>query len=426
MTSFRGKAILANRDIIDDIWVPKQMANSYDPDINPQGIINLCVAENKLCEDIICAKINECMPKQTDADWLYYASHPYGTISFRQAVCGVINEFFKPRTPVTAEQVVTVAGAVTVMSTLCMSIADPGDYMLCLAPYYYRIRQDMFDEAGVKFYDVPMIQKSHFEDSGSYGASQIEKYYLKAVSEGFTVRGLVIINPDNPSGKIYSSEEITDILRVCEKYGLHAIVDEIYALTRYGDEPFTSILSIPNLPNIDRTHFMWGLSKDFCMNGYRCGVMVTYNEDILNCVKAVSCFHTTPVQTQDLLTSILSDTKWIREIFLPTNRKRLQKSYKTVTKFLDDLNIPHYKGQAGFYVWADFSKFLRSTASDDEFEFFKECAEEGVLVNPGTRFFTSERGCVRLVFTVPYNHLIESLKRIKVVCERRNKEKTTS
>ncbi|KAJ8302488.1 hypothetical protein KUTeg_018884 [Tegillarca granosa] len=334
MTSFRGKAILANRDIIDDIWVPKQMANSYDPDINPQGIINLCVAENKLCEDIICAKINECMPKQTDADWLYYASHPYGTISFRQAVCGVINEFFKPRTPVTAEQ------------------------------------------------------KSHFEDSGSYGASQIEKYYLKAVSEGFTVRGLVIINPDNPSGKIYSSEEITDILRVCEKYGLHAIVDEIYALTRYGYEPFTSILSIPNLPNIDRTHFMWGLSKDFCMNGYRC--------------------------------------EWIREIFLPTNRKRLQKSYKTVTKFLDDLNIPHYKGQAGFYVWADFSKFLRSTASDDEFEFFKECAEEGVLVNPGTRFFTSERGCVRLVFTVPYNHLIESLKRIKVVCERRNKEKTTT
>lgn len=50
-------------------------------------------------------------------------------------------------------------------------------------------------------------------------------------------------------------------MRLLHRYGLHAIVDEIYALTRYGDEPFASILSIPDLPNLERTHFMWGLSK---------------------------------------------------------------------------------------------------------------------------------------------------------------------
>ncbi|KAK3083172.1 hypothetical protein FSP39_015704 [Pinctada imbricata] len=82
-----------------------------------------------------------------------------------------------------------------------------------------------------------------------------------SISQGKIVRGVVISNPDNPTGRVYTKAEIMDVLEMCAKHQLHVVMDEIYALSVFGDVVFESVLSFPDIPDPKRTHFLWSVSK---------------------------------------------------------------------------------------------------------------------------------------------------------------------
>ena len=88
-----------------------------------------------------------------------------------------------------------------------------------------------------------------------------------AMQRGKKIAGLILCNPNNPLGTIYSKELLMDILIFAKEEGLHVILDEVYALSLHEDVPFHSVASLNNLPSPMTTHFLWSCSKDLALAG---------------------------------------------------------------------------------------------------------------------------------------------------------------
>ena len=88
-----------------------------------------------------------------------------------------------------------------------------------------------------------------------------------AMQRGKKISGIILCNPHNPLGTIYSKELIMQILTFAKEEGLHVILDEVYALTLHEDVPFHSVASLNNMPSPMNTHFVWSCSKDLALSG---------------------------------------------------------------------------------------------------------------------------------------------------------------
>uniref|UniRef100_A0A8B9NAG4 Aminotransferase class I/classII large domain-containing protein n=1 Tax=Accipiter nisus TaxID=211598 RepID=A0A8B9NAG4_9AVES len=114
-----------------------------------------------------------------------------------------------------------------------------------------------------------------------------------------------------------------------------------------------------SLPDPERTHFMWGFSKDFGMSGIRVGVLYTRNNEIRKAVNQLAVFHSCPGPVQHVLSQFLRDRDWLDNVFFPTNKKRLKEAQNILVDGLADVGIPVLKSSGGLYVWADFRKVFR-------------------------------------------------------------------
>lgn len=197
------------------------------------------------------------------------------------------------------------------------------------------------------------------------------------------------------------------------RYKLHVIMDEIYMLSVYDDTTFTSILSLDSLPDPNRTHFMWGFSKDFGMCGIRVGVLYTRNHEIRKAVNELAVFHGCPGPVQYVLSQFLRDREWLNNVFFPTNKKRLKEAQNTLVGGLAKLGIPVLKSSGGLYVWADFRKFLKSQTFEAEMDLWWKLLDGKLLISPGKAFCCYEPGWFRLVFSDSMDKICLCIKRLQ-------------
>jgi xeroderma pigmentosum group C-complementing protein len=110
-----------------------------------------------------------------------------------------------------------------------------------------------------------------FDDVDQFSVDCVEKYetaLVEAQEAGIKIRALLICNPHNPLGICYPKETLEALYRFCEKYNLHLVSDEIYALSVFEVEglkrtPFTSVLALDSrdLVRTDQIHVLYGMSK---------------------------------------------------------------------------------------------------------------------------------------------------------------------
>nr|KAG5711240.1 hypothetical protein BaRGS_004884 [Batillaria attramentaria] len=332
----------------------------YHPDKNPKGYIDLGLAENRLCEDL------------------------------------------------TTEKLIVASGTTAILDTLAFSLAEPGEYIMVPAPYYYRIKNDFEDRAGVQVLEVPLSSKAGFELT----VKSFEIVFTLARRQGKRVRGLLIINPNNPLGDVYTEQFLIELLHFACKHGLHVISDEIYAQSVFDkDTKFHSILSLP-LPDPQRVHFLWG---DLGLSGYRCGVLYTCNTHVLNFAEAVGIFHQTPPLIQRRLEHILTDTHWLDHEYFPALHKRLANLYKAACARLASLGVDVHPGKAGIFIWADFSPFLAEMTFAAEHQLFLRFLEARVYTLPGKASYSPSPGWFRIIFASNQNMVMEGLRRIETV-----------
>lgn len=184
-------------------------------------------------------------------------------------------------------------------------------------------------------------------------------------------------------------------------------------LSVYDDTTFTSVLSLDCLPDPERTHFMWGFSKDFGMCGIRVGVLYTRSHEIRKAVNQLAVFHGCPGPVQYVLSQFLSDRDWLDNVYFPTNKRRLKEARSILVDGLAEIGIPVLKSSGGLYVWADFRKFLKSQTFEAEMELWWKFLDEKLLISPGKAFCCYEPGWFRMVFSDTVDKIYLGIQRLE-------------
>ena len=256
--------------------------------------------------------------------------------------------------------------------------------------------------------------------------AKYETALIEAEKTGIRIRALVLCNPHNPLGQSYPEETIIGLLKLSNKYKIHLLADEIYALSIYDNKasapnpvPFQSVLSLDVEKYVDPKYvqFIYGLSKDTAASGLRLGVLYTQNAELLQAVAALSSFQWSGSPSERAGIRILEDEKWL-DGFFRRSRARLTSSYQLATKILESEGIKYRKGSnAGFFLWVDLRPYLNATNTTIEAGWKAEADLAGkfsannVSINAGRDYASPEPGWFRVIFSQEEKTLREGLRR---------------
>jgi len=312
-----------------------------------------------------------------------------GSQRFRERLASFLSRHVLGRS-VGTDRVAVLAGAGSVLEILFHVLADPGDGVLVPTPSYAGFWLDL--ETRDELTIVPVHCPS--DDGFRLTPTRLDAA-LEAADR--PVKALLYTNPDNPRGAVASRDELEAILRWTADRGLHLVCDEVYALSVFGDRPFTSVASLrPSLgPSV---HVVWAFSKDLAASGLRCGVLVSDNDDVLRGVDTLAYWACCSGDTQHLLGSMVSDEAWV-ERYLTEMPRRLGDAYLRATAALDAVGIPYVPAEAGFFLLVDLRRFLEAPTFEAEDALWRRLLDDGkVNLTPGAACRIAEPGFMRLCF----------------------------
>jgi aminotransferase len=276
--------------------------------------------------------------------------------------------------------VTVTCGATEAMMAVMLSVIDPGDEVVLFEPYYENYGPDaILSEAVLRF--VPL----------EGNAFTLDREKLKAAF-GPKTRAVVINTPHNPTGKVFTREEMGWIAELCQEFDVLAITDEIYEHMVYDGEHI-SIASLPGMA--ERTITISGLSKTFAVTGWRLGYVIA-PEPLTNAIRRTHDFLTVgaPAPLQEAAVTALN--------FGPEYYTELVESYRAkralMHEILTEVGLSPVMPQGAYYMMADISRY---GMRDVEFVNFL-VSEIGVAAVPGTSFCSDKELGSRFVrFTFP-------------------------
>lgn len=367
------------------------------------GVINAAVAENCLMDDLISTvmqipTMNKFKPEVTH----YFDLR--GSPPLRKALARFLTRqlLVEPDEALNPDLMTVTNGAGTGMEMLVQVLTEPGYSWMSPTPHCKQLEYNLTIRGGGAA-TVPIPLSSRLDGGATkpfeLTIRKVKIAYKLAMQRGKKIAGIILCNPHNPLGTIYSKELILDILRFANEEGLHVIFDEVYALSMHEDVPFTSVASIQNLPNPMTTHFVWSCSKDLALSGFRCGVVYSWNPYVNKSLSLLSQFTAVPLPIQDKIRCLLTTQEtFLEETFIPFNQIRLQKAKDRMTERLDMLDIPVHQCEAGLFVWCDVSKHLKEKTYAEELDFCEKLLAVGLWVVPGRIMDCVEPGWIRINF----------------------------
>ncbi len=239
---------------------------------------------------------------------------------------------------------------------------------------------------------------------------------LNAIHESITkkTRGIAIVNPHNPTGAVFSSKEVEELMDLARDYKLLIFADEIYDNFLYENADFKSFMSFPDW----RDHVLYcnGFSKTFSMTGWRLGYLVVRREVAKLLVKlAVNTWSCPPSVAQKAgVTALKGDWTPVREMVKLFDRRRLT-LYNELRKVK---GFEVWRGRGAFYLFPRVAKLLGSVGLDVEAFVNKLIDEKYVVTLPGTAFPKDfGRDYIRFSYAVDEEKIVEGVKRIRELVE---------
>ena len=336
--------------------------------------------------------------KETDLDLLKY-EYSQGSIEFRNNVC---NYYKKHSIYVSPDDIITTVGASEALSFTMNSICDPGDEVIIPEPFY--ANYNGFALAS----DVNVIPiTSKIEDN--FALPSIHEFEKKINSK---TKAILLCNPCNPTGYVYSQEEIINIANLAKKNDLFIVVDEVYREFIYTDTKHFSILEdekfSENAILIDST------SKRYSLCGARVGFIVSKNSEFIEtCLK----FALTRLSPPTLALIAANHALNSREDYIENVIKEYYKRREVIINELSQIdNIKFSNPMGAFYSIIklpienaeDFAKFLLTDFS------YKN---QSVMLSPASGFYSSEnygKDEVRIAFVLNSEKLKNAIKIIKL------------
>ncbi len=293
--------------------------------------------------------------------------------------------------------IVVTCGSTEAMMAAMMTACNPGDKVIIFSPFYENYTADIILTGAIPIYvnlNPPDFNFSREE-------------LIKAFEQ--KPKALILCNPSNPSGKVFTLAELEFISELAIKYDTFVITDEVYEHIVYEPYKHVYIASLPGM--FDRTISCSSLSKTYSITGWRLGYIIAH-PSIINGAKKVHDFLTVgaaaPLQeaaviglnfNQDYYLDLRNKYTAMRDIFL---------------KGLDNAGLKYITPQGAYYVMVDVSEF--KPVSDIHFcEWLTR--EIGVAAVPGSSFFKEDvNHLIRFHFAKKpetLNSAIERLLRIR-------------
>nr|POE83755.1 1-aminocyclopropane-1-carboxylate synthase 1 [Quercus suber] len=369
--------------------------NPYHPIDNSDGVIQMGLAENQLCFDLIQEWIRR-NPKASicTAEGVHEFKNIaifqdyHGFKEFRQAVANFMSKARGGRVTFDPRRIVMSGGATGANETVMFCLANPGDAFLVPSPCYPAFDRDCGWRTGVQLIPVNCDSSNNFLIT----KAALEAAYERAQQDNINVKGLIIANPSNPLGTVLDRDTLRSLVSFINEKKIHLVSDEIYAASVFSSPSFISVSEIIEEMECDRDliHIVYSLSKDMGLPGFRVGIVYSFNDAVVNCGRKMSSFGLVSSQTQHLLASMLSDDEFV-DNFLKENSERLAKRHSLFTKGLEKMGITCLKSNAGLFVWMDLRRLLKEPTFESEMTLWRLIINEVKLnVSPGSSFHCSE------------------------------------
>jgi aspartate/methionine/tyrosine aminotransferase len=317
----------------------------------------------------------------------------WGAPRFRQALAEKQSRFMNLDIDPDANLVVT-CGSTEAMMASMMTACNPGDKVIVFSPFYENYVADAILSGAEPIY-VPLHPPDFHINVEELTAAFRQR-----------PRALILCNPSNPSGKVFSREELELISRLAIEHDAFVITDEVYEHLVYAPRRHTYIASLPGM--FERTISCSSLSKTYSITGWRLGYVIA-PERIINGVRKVHDFLTVgaaaPLQEAAIVGLRMPDS-YYADLLETYARKR-----KIFLEHLEKANLTYTIPEGAYYVMVDISKFNQSS----DMEFCKWLVKEaGVAAVPGSSFFHEDvQNFIRFHFAKKDETLIEAGERLQ-------------
>ncbi len=332
---------------------------------------------------------------QVSREDFHQYSITWGAQNFREALAAKIKHFSQIQVDPNSELVVTCGSTEAMMATM-MSVTNPGDKVIVFSPFYENYGADTILSGAQPIY-VPLNPPEF-----NFDPEVLENAFRQKP------KAIIVCNPSNPCGKVFTRQELTIIADLAKKYDAFVITDEVYEHILYKPNVHTYMASIPGMK--DRTITCNSLSKTYSITGWRLGY-VQANPEIIERVKKVHDFLTVgaaaPLQ-EAAVTGLKFGDEYYQELQEKYTHKR-----NLFLQGLRDIGLKHTEPQGAYYILIDISEF----GFEDDNLFAQALARDvGVGAVPGSSFFKEpENRYIRLHFAKKDETLNEALNRLSQI-----------
>ena len=302
------------------------------------------------------------------------------------------------------KEVVVTCGGTEAMMAAMLSICNPGDKVIIFSPFYENYGADAILSGATPIY-VPLVPPTY-----EFDPAVLEEAFQQRA------KAIIVCNPSNPCGKVFTREELTFIEALAEQYDAFVVTDEVYEHIVFEPYVHTMAASLPGA--YERTITCNSLSKTFSITGWRIGFVIAPYE-VAECVKKVHDFLTigAPGPLQEAICSAFTlGDAYYTELLASYTRKRT-----LFCQGLHEIGLPHSVPQGSYFVMVDISAFLEKEMfrgwTDLQFcEWMVKAV--GVAAVPGSSFFAEPvNHLIRLHFARSEASLQEALGRLRKLKE---------
>ena len=319
----------------------------------------------------------------------------WGAPNFRQGLAAKQSRFMGRQIDPEREIVAT-CGSTEAMMCAMLTVTNPGDKVIVFSPFYENYGADTILSGAEPIY-VPLNPPTF-----TFDPEVLEDAFRQHP------KALVLCNPSNPCGRVFTREELGIIASLAEKYDAYVITDEVYEHILYAPHQHVYFATLPGM--WERTISCSSLSKTYSITGWRLGYIIA-PEEIIERAKKVHDFLTVGCAAP-LMEAVIPALNFGQDYYDDLAAKYAHKR-ELFLKGLDDLGIAHTVPEGAYYIMLDIGEY----GYESDLKFCEDLAAKvGVGAVPGSSFFREDRNrLIRLPIPKNDETLYEALKRLEKI-----------
>ena len=329
---------------------------------------------------------------QTAHEDFHQYSITWGAQNFREALADKQSALMGRKIDPNSEIVVT-CGSTEAMMAAMMTVTNPGDRVIVFSPFYENYGADAILSGAEPIY------VNLYPPAFQFRPEELEAAFARKP------KALILCNPSNPCGKVFTREELELIGTLAEKYDAYVITDEVYEHIVYAPHEHIYFASLPGM--WERTISCSSLSKTYSITGWRLGYIIAPAQ-IVDAAKKVHDFLTVGAAAP-LQEAVIPGLRFPQSYYDGLREKYTHKR-DLFLNGLDEIGLPHTNPQGAYYVLLDIGEF----GCESDLALCEALAEKvGVGAVPGSSFFREPvNNLIRLHFAKKDETLFEALDRL--------------